>query len=136
MQIHWQLGLWPLFRRLNRHLYRIACFNSSEFTQARDAPKPVATPASGSSTILERKSLIVPSTNVVPRDGSFALALLGSMRMVQSRILSGVGSKRVVDISLLFSSPLSLREQQSLPHPRMSTPAERRQSPTWSLRLI
>src|SRR5512141_2224572 len=64
---------------------------------------------SGSSTILERKPLIVPSTNVIPRDGSFALALSGSLRMVQSPILSGVVSKRIVDISLFFSSPLSSR---------------------------
>jgi hypothetical protein len=64
---------------------------------------------SGSSTILERKPLIVPSTKVIPRDGSFALALFGSLRIIQSPILSGVVSNRIVDISLLFSSPLSSR---------------------------
>jgi hypothetical protein len=64
---------------------------------------------SGSSTILERKPLIVPSTNVIPRDGSFALARSGSLKMFQRPILSGVVLKRIVDIPLLFSSPLSSR---------------------------
>jgi hypothetical protein len=70
---------------------------------------------SGSSTIIERNPLMVPSTNVKPRDESFALALSGSRRMVQSPILNGVVSKRMDDISLNFSLPLSSRGQRFVP---------------------
>lgn len=87
----------------------LAALRRSESSLNQCPPLP-----SGSNTILERKSLIVPSTNVIPRDGSFALALLGNIRMVQSRILSGVVSKRIVGISLLFSSRLSLQARRSL----------------------
>ena len=79
-----------------------AAFRRPESTLNQWLPLP-----SGSSTILERKPLIVPSTTAIPRDGSFALALLGSLRMIQSPILRGAVSKRIVDIPLLFSSPLS-----------------------------
>ena len=41
---------------------------------------------------------MVPSTIVMPRDGSFALALLGSLRRVHEPILNSVASKRIVDI--------------------------------------
>ena len=37
-------------------------------------------------------------TMVMPRDGSFALALLGSLRRVHEPILNRLASKRIVDI--------------------------------------
>ena len=89
---------------------------------------------SGSSTILERKPLIVPSTNVIPREGSLALALSGSRRMVQSPILRGTVSKRIIDIPLLFSSPLSSRARRSFSLRWPSTPSARRRSATSRLR--
>ena len=85
---------------------------------------------SGSSTILERKPLIVPSTKVIPRDGSFALAFSGSLRMVQSPILRGVVSKRIVGISPLFSSSLSSRARRSFSRRRRSTSSARKRRAT------
>jgi hypothetical protein len=58
---------------------------------------------SGSSEVRKRKPLIVPSTIVWPRDGSFALALSGSLRMVQAPILNSLALKLIVGIFLYFS---------------------------------
>src|SRR5487761_211335 len=41
---------------------------------------------------------MVPSTIVMPRDGSFALALFGSLRRVHEPILNSLASKRIVDL--------------------------------------
>ena len=41
---------------------------------------------------------MVPSTIVTPRDGSFALALLGSLSRVHEPILNSFASKRIVDL--------------------------------------
>jgi hypothetical protein len=43
--------------------------------------------------------LIVPSTMVMPRDGSCALALSGSLRMVLEPILKSFVSNLIIDIS-------------------------------------
>ncbi len=41
---------------------------------------------------------MVPATMTMPRDGSFALALLGSRRRVHEPILYSFASKRIGDI--------------------------------------
>src|SRR5258706_76541 len=45
---------------------------------------------------------MVPATMVMPRDGSLALALLGSLRRVHEPILDRVASKRKVDMVPCF----------------------------------
>jgi hypothetical protein len=57
---------------------------------------------SGSSKALKGAPLIVPETIVIPRDGSFAEAVSGSLRMIQEFILYSLASKSMVDISLFF----------------------------------
>src|SRR6476469_8848072 len=63
---------------------------------------------SGSSKALKGAPLIVPETIVIPRDGSFALALSGSLRMIHEPMLNSLASKWMADIFLCSLSFLIL----------------------------
>jgi len=49
---------------------------------------------------------IVPSTIVIPRDGSFALALFGSLMTVHELIVDEIAVQRIIDILILHAHTL------------------------------
>src|SRR5262249_39631687 len=81
---------------------------------------------SGSSVARNGKPLIVPSTVVMPREGSFALASFGRVRKVQAPdfpVAAGRSSsalKQILKVVLLMVALYTYRNTQSLSHQELA----------------
>jgi hypothetical protein len=101
LQIRWYLGFWPISSRLDRQRYSVACLCSSGFAHSFVGPEPVASPAVWFERGLKAETIDGSSTIVMPRDGSFALALSGSLRRLHEPISNILDLKRIADIFLV-----------------------------------